>query len=86
MIEQLIDVIPNLVESRRRDGRGVYNEAAKRELVERCLQPGVSLARLALAHGVNANLLRKWVTEQTGKRSSRRRLAVPATPLRHCCP
>jgi transposase len=30
--------------------------------VKRCQQPGVSLAALALAHGVNANLLRTWVT------------------------
>ena len=44
-----------------RNGRRRYDPASKRRLVEACLQPGVSLAGLALRHGVNANLLRKWV-------------------------
>ena len=44
-----------------RNGRRRYDAASKQRLVEACLQPGVSLARLALQHGVNANLLRKWV-------------------------
>nr|WP_245277392.1 transposase [Rhizobium leguminosarum] len=26
-----------------------------------CLEPGVSVSRLALEHGINANLLRKWI-------------------------
>lgn len=44
-----------------RNGRRRYDPAGKRRLVEACLQPGVSLAGMALRHGVNANLLRKWV-------------------------
>jgi transposase len=47
-----------------RNGRRRYDPASKRRLVEACLQPGVSLANLALRHGVNANLLRKWVIGQ----------------------
>ena len=47
-----------------RDGRRRYDPASKRRLVEACLQPGVSLAGLALQHGVNANLLRKWVAKR----------------------
>src|ERR1700733_3109904 len=47
-----------------RNGRRRYGPASKRGLVEACLQPDVSLAGLALQHGVNANLLRKWVAEQ----------------------
>jgi hypothetical protein len=34
------------------DGRCVYDKAAKAELVRRCQRPGVSIAKLALAHGV----------------------------------
>ncbi|WP_366142424.1 transposase [uncultured Roseibium sp.] len=30
-------------------------------LVGSCLEPGVSVSRLALDNGVNANLLRKWI-------------------------
>ena len=46
-----------------RNGRRRYDPASKQRLVEACLQPDVSLAGLALQHGVNANLLRKWVAE-----------------------
>ena len=35
----------------------------KTELVTASQQPGVSLAALALHHGLNANLLRRWVRE-----------------------
>jgi transposase len=45
----------------RRDGRRRYDEDSKRALARACLQPGVSLAGMALKHGVNAKLLRKWV-------------------------
>ena len=47
-----------------RNGRRRYDPASKRRLIEACLQPGVSLAGVALRHGVNANLLRKWVAGQ----------------------
>jgi transposase len=47
-----------------RNGRRRYDPASKQRLVEACLQPGVSLAGLALRHGVNANLLRKWVAKR----------------------
>jgi transposase len=50
-----------LVVGQRSDGRCRYDAEAKRELVEACLQPGISVARMALAHDVNANLLRKWI-------------------------
>ncbi|MER9900855.1 transposase [Mesorhizobium sp. M0130] len=44
-----------------RDGRRRYDPASKDRLVSACLEPGVSVSRLALEHGVNANLLRKWI-------------------------
>ena len=47
-----------------RNGRRRYDPVSKQRLVEACLQPGVSLAGVALRHGVNANLLRKWVAVQ----------------------
>ena len=67
MTEQSIDLVPNLVRRRKSNGRSVYNAEAKRELVRRCVQPGVSLAATAMAHGVNANLVRKWVVMQRGR-------------------
>jgi transposase len=53
-----------VVTGTRRDGRRRYDEESKRSLARACLQPGVSLAGMALKHGVNANLLRKWVVNQ----------------------
>lgn len=46
-----------------RDGRRRYDVGGKRALVEAALRPGVSVARLAQEHGINANLLRKWITK-----------------------
>lgn len=62
MTERVIDVVPGLVVGHKADGRRVYDPAVKRELVRHCLQPGVSVAAIALAHGINANLLRLWIT------------------------
>jgi len=67
MSERAVDLVPGLVRGHKRDGRCIYDRKAKRELVRRCLQPGVSVAGLALAHGINANLLRKWITVATGR-------------------
>ena len=46
-----------------RDGRRRYDPASKARLLAACLEPGVSISGLALAHGVNANVLRKWVKD-----------------------
>ncbi len=40
-----------------RDGRRRYDPASRERLVAACLEPGVSVSRLALEHGVNANLV-----------------------------
>ena len=60
------------VVSQSRDGRRRYDEKGKRALVEAALRPGVSVARLAQEHGVNANLLRKWITKYLLERESSR--------------
>lgn len=43
------------------DGRRWYDPGSKARLVAACLEPGVSVSRLALDNGINANLLRKWI-------------------------
>jgi transposase len=40
--------------------RRQHEKSFKAELVEQCLMPGASVAAVALAGGVNANLLFKW--------------------------
>ena len=41
-----------------------YTEEFKKQAIAACLQPGISMASVALANGLNANLLRRWVTER----------------------
>jgi transposase len=43
-----------------RTSRRKHDEAFKRELVERSLQPGASVAAIAQDNGINANLLFNW--------------------------
>jgi len=38
-----------------------YNEDFKRQVVTTCPKPGTSTAAVALANGLNANLLRRWM-------------------------
>jgi transposase-like protein len=82
MSERVIDVVPGLVRGRKRDGRSIYDRRAKQELVRRCQQPGVSVAAMALAHGLNANLLRKWITMASGRRASRQSTDAVLLPVR----
>ncbi len=77
MSERVVDLVPGLVRGQKRNGRCVYDKQAKRELVRRCQQPGVSVAAMALAHGLNANLLRKWITMSGRRRSGEDERAVP---------
>ena len=67
MTERISDLKQRLVVSRKQDGRCCYDPQAKRELIEAGLQPGVSVAKLALMHGINANLLRKWIGKHLGQ-------------------
>jgi transposase-like protein len=39
----------------------------KAAVIRECLNPGVSIAAVALAHGLNANMLRKWVIDAEHK-------------------
>ena len=38
-----------------------YTKAFKHNVITACAQPGASAARIALEHGLNANMLRKWI-------------------------
>jgi transposase len=58
-----MDAFNNGMRRRRRTHSGEF----KAKVVSACRQPGVSIAAVALANGLNANLLRRWVVteEQT---------------------
>ena len=70
------DLSRRLLVGRKSDGRGVYDEGAKAELVAACGKPGASVSRLARQCGVNANQLSRWVREH----SERRQRSVVAEP------
>lgn len=57
---------------RRRD----HSPELKRELVRQCLLPGASVSSIAMAHGINANLVFKW------RREHREAEATAAAPAR----
>jgi transposase len=91
MTEELQELRRRLVVRRKADGRGVYDEQAKAELVALCLQPGVSVSRLARECGVNANQVCRWLRERGHVRRPRtvavRAVTVPspfmAVPVVH---
>ncbi|MCE4558277.1 IS66-like element accessory protein TnpA [Roseateles cellulosilyticus] len=51
---------------RRRD----HSPELKRELVRQCLLPGASVSSIAMAHGINANLVFKWRREHRAVEAS----------------
>jgi transposase len=74
MSDDMEDLSRRLLVGRKSDGRGVYDERAKAELVAACGKPGASVSRLARQCGINANQLSRWVREH----SERRRRSVVA--------
>lgn len=47
-----------------RTGRRTYSAEYKRGVVQECGEPGVSVARVAMTHAINANLVRRWIMRQ----------------------
>lgn len=41
--------------------RRTYAREFKSEVIAQCLVPGASVSAIALGHGVNANVIRKWL-------------------------
>ena len=57
-----MDTTPKqIVDGRRR--RREHSAEFKAQVVAACNSPGVSIAAVAMAHGVNANLARRWVND-----------------------
>lgn len=42
-----------------------YGAALKAQILAECNQSGMSVARVAMAHGINANLVHKWRRQAT---------------------
>ena len=61
--------------------RRKHSDEFKANAVAACMQPGISMAAVAMAHGINANLLRRWVQETEMKPATGvvRTTSVPVT-------
>jgi transposase len=46
-----------------RNGGQRHDAASEARLVAASLEPAASVSRIALDHGINANLLRKWIKQ-----------------------
>jgi transposase len=45
--------------------RRFYSPELKLQIVGQCAQPGASIAAVALKHGVNANIVHRWLREHS---------------------
>lgn len=46
--------------SEKKDTRRRYGEAMKAQVIAECEQPGASVAKVAMLHGINANVVHRW--------------------------
>ena len=51
-----------------RPKRRYYSPELKTQVVAQCQLSGASVAGVALAHGINANIVHRWLREQTVQR------------------
>ena len=51
-----------------------YSKELKARIVAECLKPGASVSRISLDNGLNANMVRRWMSE------ARRAGKTPETP------
>lgn len=70
-----------MVRAPARRQRRKHSAEFRASVIEACRQPGISMAAVALANGLNANMLRKWVQEAERKQAEATALAVGSVPL-----
>ena len=55
--QELVAIEAGFIKRKRR----TYSDDFKPELVQKCRQPHTSIASVAFEHGINTNLLNRWV-------------------------
>ncbi|MDP3540102.1 MAG: transposase [Azonexus sp.] len=60
--------------------RRYHEESFKQAVIEACREPGTSVAGIALANGVNANQVRRWMRERGIAPPNRRTALVASAP------
>ena len=60
--------------------RRFYSPELKLQVVDACTQPGASIAAVTMQHGINANIVHRWLREHSqGTLISRPQTFVPVT-------
>jgi transposase len=70
----------NILEAAGRRLRRRHSADFKTSIIRACQQPGVSMASVALANGLNATMVRKWVVEAEGASSRPASAIATAAP------
>ena len=61
--------------------RRYHPEEFKQAVIEACCQPGASVAGIAMANGVNANQVRRWMRERSIEMPKQRMSMPTAQPV-----
>ncbi len=61
--------------------RSSYPKPFKAQVVQECLQPGASVSSVAISHGINANVIRKWLPIYRDKQVASLPAFVPLQPV-----
>ena len=77
-----MNTIPKQISDGRRRRR-THSAEFKAQVVASCRQPGVSIAAVAMANGVNANLARRWVVAAEQGATGGARLVADARGVAH---
>lgn len=80
-----MSTIPTQPPSGRRRRR-LHSDEFKANAVASCMQPGISMAAVAMANGINSNLLRRWVREAEEGQVCARPAALVASVSRPAAP
>ena len=59
--------------------RRTYAQQFKREVVAQCQVPGASVSAIALSHGINANVIRKWLPRRSPGTAAALATMLPVT-------
>ena len=69
-----------------RPPRRIYSAELKTRVMQECRQSGASVAGVALSHVINANIVHRWLREQTPSALSVQSQAFVPVPLNDSAP
>lgn len=73
-LKTVIDTAPTLKKPRR-----TFTAEFKHQLIQQCQQPNTSVAKVAMQHQINANLLHKWIRQSRSMVPSLTISSIPQT-------